>query len=139
MNGRGGNMKDLGQQDFVRVKVLQSVFEGQQAEALLKEAGIDCMVVSYHDTAMDGIYQEGKGWGEIRVPESRKAQAEEALAEGLKDLGGISEDEVAVQALKETLHDDGPVEESSSLRWLWWVSVALLGFLVALWAMKRFG
>ncbi len=132
-------MTDLGQESFVRVRVLQSVFEGQQAEALLREAGIECMVVSFHDTAMNGIYQESKGWGEIRVTEGQKDQAERVLAEGLKDLDGMSDDEVTAQALKETLHDDGPAEPAPAFRWIWWGMLTLLVFLAVLWALKKFG
>ena len=131
-------MDDLEQQDYVRVRVVQNLFEAQQAEALLKEAKIDCMVVSFHDTALNGIYQPTRGWGEIKVGESRKQEAESLLAQGLKDLGGMSDDEVEAQALKETLHDDGPAEEGSASQRMWWVIGVMLALLVVLWTLKKF-
>jgi hypothetical protein len=60
------------------------------------------------------------------------------LAEGMKDMDGISEDEVAAQALKETLHDDGPGDEGASSRRLWWVVLVILAVLIVLWALKKF-
>jgi len=48
--------------ESVRLRVVQSLFEAERVQALLEQAGIECLVVSYHDTAMDGLYQASQGW-----------------------------------------------------------------------------
>jgi hypothetical protein len=86
---------------FGRARTLQSVFEGQRAESILGEAGIPCQVVSYRDTALDGLFQFTRGWGEVRVPEAEVGRAEQLLAEQLPPGAAVPEDELADEALKE--------------------------------------
>ncbi len=95
--------------DFTRIRVPQSLFEAQRIEAILDEASIESWLVPYHDTAMDGLYQMQKGWGEIRVPESQKEEARKILAERMPMTVGITEDELAKQAL-DTPGDHAPAE-----------------------------
>ncbi|MFH2005713.1 MAG: DUF2007 domain-containing protein [bacterium] len=54
--------------------------EAEMLESLLKEHGIEALVLSHHDTAFDGIYQAAKGWGRIRV-RAQDASAAKALIE----------------------------------------------------------
>lgn len=55
--------------------------EAQALRALLGQHGIDAVVVSFHDTAYDGIYQAQYGWGVIRVAESDFEQARKIIQE----------------------------------------------------------
>ncbi len=44
--------------------------EARALQSLLEERGIRVEVVSFHDTAYDGLFQAQYGWGVIRVDES---------------------------------------------------------------------
>ena len=50
-------------------------------QAILKQHGIQAKIVSFHDTAYDGLFQHQYGWGVIRVPESDYARAEQIVRE----------------------------------------------------------
>lgn len=129
-------MTEVHEEKFVRLQVVQSLFEGQRMQALLQAAKIPTMLNSYGDTAMDGLYQAQKGWGEIRVPESRKAEAQKILDEHAPQTTGITEDEIEKQALSE--ETTAPkVTTPGSFKWILWVILFILGMLVAyfLWEM----
>ncbi|MDD3620100.1 MAG: DUF2007 domain-containing protein [Desulfobulbaceae bacterium] len=55
--------------------------EAQALHALLRQHGIDAVVVSFHDTAYDGIFQVRYGWGVIRVAEADFAEARRIVRE----------------------------------------------------------
>lgn len=44
--------------------------EAQALQSLLRQHGIDAVVITFHDTAYDGIFQTQYGWGVLRVAES---------------------------------------------------------------------
>jgi hypothetical protein len=102
---------------YVLVRVAQSQFEAHQLEAILKVAGIPCQVLSYHDTAMDGIYQMQKGWGGVRVPENRREEAEKILAAEQAATLDITEEEVEKQALVDGPGPDKRVAKSRPTIW----------------------
>jgi hypothetical protein len=56
--------------DYVIVSVIENEIEARLLESILQERDIPHRMVSYHDTAYDGLFQTQKGWGDIRVPES---------------------------------------------------------------------
>lgn len=58
--------------EFIRVAILENPFEAQLLEQVLVDENIPHMILSYHDTAYDGLFQFQKGWGEVRGPEARK-------------------------------------------------------------------
>ena len=49
--------------------------EALAIEALLKDHEIPSQVISFRDTAYDGLFQLQRGWGVIRVPEEHHARA----------------------------------------------------------------
>ena len=51
-------------------------------KAILKEHTIDSEVVSFHDTAYDGLYQSQYGWGVIKVREEDYEKAQKSLPSG---------------------------------------------------------
>ena len=56
--------------DFtVKIAVLDSLFEAQMLESALKEQGIPHIIRSYHDLALDGLFQGIKGWGHVEAAE----------------------------------------------------------------------
>ena len=49
--------------------------EAQALMSLLREHGIQAQLISFHDTAYDGLFQQQYGWGVIRVADSDFAEA----------------------------------------------------------------
>jgi hypothetical protein len=123
-------MTEKHEEKFVQLRVVQSLFEGQRMQALLQAAEIPTMLNSYGDTAMDGLYQAQKGWGEIRVPESRKAEAEKILEENAPQTTGMPDEEIEQQAL--SAQDAAEkITTPASFKWILWVILFVLGMLVA--------
>jgi len=55
--------------------------EARALQALLKEHGIAATVLSFRDTAYDGLFQAQYGWGVIRVAEADLAEARRIVEE----------------------------------------------------------
>jgi hypothetical protein len=55
--------------------------EANAIKALLEEHGIESRIVSFHDTAFDGIFQAHKGWGRIRIYEKDVEKAKGLIEE----------------------------------------------------------
>lgn len=55
--------------------------EAYALKAILKEHNIYSEVVSFHDTAYDGLYQSQYGWGVIKVREEDYEDAQKIIAE----------------------------------------------------------
>jgi len=55
--------------------------EALAIEALLKDHGIPNQVISFRDTAYDGLFQMQRGWGVIRVPDDHLARATELVSQ----------------------------------------------------------
>lgn len=124
-------MSETDNETFVRARLLGNFFEGQQAEALLGEEQIPCMIRSFTDTALDGLYQTQKGWGEVRVPESLKDKAIELLSARLPETSQVGEAELESQAMAQ--HEPVEDQAQSAGRGLWWflaIVLAAVGFLV---------
>ncbi len=66
-------------QEYIKTAILEDPFEAQIVSGILQEENIPHMVVSYHDTAYDGLFQAQKGWGEIRAPRDYGDQILEIL------------------------------------------------------------
>ena len=54
---------------FKRIVVVRDLIEAGLLDSLLTERGIPHVMVSYRDSAYDGIYQVSKGWGHVEAPE----------------------------------------------------------------------
>lgn len=50
-------------------------------KAILMEHEIEATIVSFHDTAYDGLYQSQYGWGVIKVTEADYPKARKIVAE----------------------------------------------------------
>ena len=55
--------------------------EADVIKKVLAQHSIAVRVVSYHDTAYDGLFQAQKGWGVIRVAEEDYDQAKKIIDE----------------------------------------------------------
>lgn len=62
---------------FKKIVVLQSCDEAEVMDAVLKQRGIPHRIRSYHDSALDGIFQITKGWGHIDAPEEYRDEIKE--------------------------------------------------------------
>lgn len=68
--------------EYIKVDVLESIFEAQRLEAILQEQKIPHIIESYHDSAYDGLFQSYRGWGCVSSP----AEYADVIEEILKDL-----------------------------------------------------
>lgn len=68
--------------DYVKIAIVENTFEAQMLTSALESEGIPFRLVSYHDTAYDGLFQAQKGWGEVRAPERHR----NTILEILQDL-----------------------------------------------------
>lgn len=70
---------------YVKVTVLENEIEAQLLDSILNERGIPHMVISYYDTAYDGLYQTQKGWGYISAPLRYQEEIKEILSDLRED------------------------------------------------------
>ncbi|NTV31880.1 MAG: hypothetical protein HGA50_01145 [Deltaproteobacteria bacterium] len=71
--------------DYVKVSVLDNEIEAQLLDSILEERDIPHLMVSYHDTAYDGLFQTQKGWGQVSAPTPFKQEILEILNAVRKD------------------------------------------------------
>jgi hypothetical protein len=53
----------------VKILVLENEIEAALIDGLLAEKKIPHVIRSYHDSAMDGLWQMQSGWGQLDAPE----------------------------------------------------------------------
>lgn len=58
--------------DFRIIIILKNEFEAQLLDSVLNQREIPHLIKSYHDYALDGIFQMQKGWGQLEAPEQYK-------------------------------------------------------------------
>lgn len=68
-------------EQFARVAVLRNNVEAGLLDSILSEREIPHIMVSYHDAALDGLFQAQKGWGCVEAPESYKDEIVHILAD----------------------------------------------------------
>jgi zinc ribbon protein len=61
--------------------VLDNEVQAELVEAMLSERKIPHILQSYHDSAYDGLFQMGKGWGRILAPPEFKGEILEILGD----------------------------------------------------------
>lgn len=54
---------------YIRIAHLNNEVEARLLGSLLNEQAVDHAIVSYHDSAFDGLFQEQRGWGHVEGPE----------------------------------------------------------------------
>jgi hypothetical protein len=72
-------------EDYVKVTVLDNEIEAQLLDSILEERDIPHLMVSYHDTAYDGLFQTQKGRGHVSAPTPFKQEILEILNAVRKD------------------------------------------------------
>lgn len=95
--------------DFKKIVALDNQMEAKLLEATLKEQNIPHMIKSYHDSALDGLFQAQKGWGQVMAPLEYK----EAIKSILEDLRAEAPE--LVEFLEDPLEEpfEDPHEDSS--------------------------
>jgi hypothetical protein len=68
-------------EDFKKVMVLENEIEATLLDSILNERDIIHMMVSYHDTAYDGLYQTQRGWGHVSAPVSCHVEIKEIISD----------------------------------------------------------
>ena len=63
--------------NFKKIVVLENDIEAGLLDSVLNERGIPHIMKSYHDTALNGIFQAHRGWGHV---ESTEEYAKEILS-----------------------------------------------------------
>jgi hypothetical protein len=70
--------------------------EAQAIVAVLRHQGIEAEVLSFHDTAFDGVFQAQKGWGRLRVQQEDAPEARAIIDEwrqGAASVAGEGDEE----------------------------------------------
>ena len=55
-------------EEYKKVATLENEIEARLLDSILDERNIPHLIMSYHDTAYDGLYQTQKGWGYVSAP-----------------------------------------------------------------------
>jgi len=56
-------------EELVKIAVLEDEVQAGLLDSLLRERGIPHLMRSYHDSALDGLFQGSRGWGHVEAPE----------------------------------------------------------------------
>jgi hypothetical protein len=59
---------------YKKIVVLQNALEARLMESVLKDRRIPHRIRSYHDSALDGLFQVTKGWGHVEAPKEYEDQ-----------------------------------------------------------------
>ncbi len=59
---------------FEKIVILDSEVQAERVDAVLSDRGIPHVMRSYHDSALDGLFQGQRGWGHIEAPQSFKEE-----------------------------------------------------------------
>jgi len=78
--------------ELVNVTKLQNEIEARILDDILTEQGIPHAIRSYHDSALDGLFQSGWGWGHVEAPPNRADTVIEILNDLRKDAPVANED-----------------------------------------------
>ena len=64
-----------------KIAVLDNEVQAELVDNVLTERDIPHIMRSYHDSALDGLYQARGGWGHIEAPDSCRDEILAVLAE----------------------------------------------------------
>jgi hypothetical protein len=59
---------------FERIATLDDEVQAEVLDAMLSGQEIPHIMVSYHDAALDGLFQGSRGWGHVEAPGGFKDQ-----------------------------------------------------------------
>ena len=67
--------------NYPKIVVLSNEVQAELIDALLTERNIPHVLKSYHDSALDGIFQGAQGWGHVEAPEESREEILEIFEE----------------------------------------------------------
>jgi hypothetical protein len=67
--------------DYVTLDIIEDEIEASLLESILEERDIPHQIISFHDTAFNGLFQTQKGWGKINAPSSYHHEIREILSD----------------------------------------------------------
>lgn len=67
---------------YKKIAVLENQIQAQRLEEILLQEEVPHVIGSYHDSAYDGLFQAGRGWGYVEAD----AEHEVYILEILKSL-----------------------------------------------------
>lgn len=70
---------------YEKVVILENEIEARLLDSVLTERNIPHLMISYYDTAYDGLYQTQKGWGYISAPSAYHEEIKDIIYHVRKD------------------------------------------------------
>lgn len=67
-------------EEYEKVTTLENEIEARLLDSVLNERNIPHLIISYYDTAYNGLYQTQKGWGYISAPAAYLEEIQEILS-----------------------------------------------------------
>lgn len=64
----------MSDEEYIKILIIENQIEALLIEQILNQMDIPHLLVSYYDTAYDGLFQTQKGWGHLSAPERFKKQ-----------------------------------------------------------------
>ncbi len=64
----------MSDEEYINILIIENQIEALLIEQILNQMDIPHLLVSYYDTAYDGLFQTQKGWGYLSAPERFKKQ-----------------------------------------------------------------
>jgi hypothetical protein len=77
-----------------KIAVLDNEVQAELVDSVLSERSVPHIMRSYHDSAYDGIFQTGGGWGEVEAPVSFKAEILNLIADIKRQASSVAASEV---------------------------------------------
>ena len=71
-------------EETIAIYELNGMIEAEVIENLLLANGIPCMIRTFHDSGLGGIYQQELGWGRVRVLKKDEVEARQIIVDYLK-------------------------------------------------------
>jgi hypothetical protein len=63
--------------EYVKVQSLSNAIEASLMDSELNDREIPHLIVSFHDSAYDGLFQAQKGWGIVKAPKEFEGEVRE--------------------------------------------------------------
>jgi len=76
-----------------KIAVLDSEVQAELVDSVLSERGIPHLMRSYHDSALDGLYQARAGWGHIEAPGASRDEILAVIEELKRQASSATEPE----------------------------------------------
>jgi len=67
-------------EEYKKVTTLENEIEARLVDSILNERNVPHLIISYYDTAYDGLYQTQKGWGYISAPGAYLEEIREVIS-----------------------------------------------------------